>query len=207
MKGLLYKEFLSLKKHSNVLILLLALYFITSVFSQEVSFFAGFSAMAAVIVTFSAFTYDNYANWNCYALSLPLSRKNLVQGRYLFSLIAVSVCLLLNLACGGVILLFSKESVSLLLFSSLAVTGVSLLLIALILPIAFRFGVDRGRIYAVIIALCIVGAMLAVQNYIDASGNLTAILGRLLPLAPLLLACILFLSYRLSCRICSKKEY
>ena len=91
MKGLLYKEFLSLKKYLNALGLLLVLYFGISVYSREVSFFAGFSAMAAVIVTFSAFTYDNYANWDRYALSLPLSRKNLVQGRYLFALIIVAV--------------------------------------------------------------------------------------------------------------------
>ena len=54
MKGLLYKEFLSLKKYLNALGLLLVLYFGISVYSREVSFFAGFSAMAAVIVTFSA---------------------------------------------------------------------------------------------------------------------------------------------------------
>lgn len=138
MKGLLYKEFLSLKKYLNALGLLLVLYFGISVYSREVSFFAGFSAMAAVIVTFSAFTYDNYANWDRYALSLPLSRKNLVQGRYLFALIIVAVCLILNLVCGGIILLFSQEPISLLIYSSLAVAGVSLLLISLIMPIAFR---------------------------------------------------------------------
>ena len=49
MKGLLYKEFLSLKKYLNALGLLLVLYFGISVYSREVSFFAGFSAMAAVI--------------------------------------------------------------------------------------------------------------------------------------------------------------
>ena len=207
MKGLLYKEFLSLKKYLNALGLLLVLYFGIRVYSREVSFFAGFSAMAAVIVTFSAFTYDNYANWDRYALSLPLSRKNLVQGRYLFALIIVAVCLILNLVCGGIILLFSQEPISLLIYSSLAVAGVSLLLISLIMPIAFRFGVDRGRIYAVVIALCIVGAMVAAQNYLYALDRLIAMLDRLLPLVPFLLAAVVFISYRLSGRICSKKEY
>ncbi len=207
MKGLLYKEFLSLKKYLHALVLLLVLYFGISVYSGEVSFFAGFSAMAAVIVTFSAFTYDTYANWDRYALSLPLSRRDLVQGRYLFALSTVAICFLLNLACGGIILLFSKESFSLLLYSSFAVAGVSLLLISFIMPIAFRFGVDRGRIYAVVIALCIVGVMIAAQNYAYALDRLLALLDRLLLLIPLLLAALVFFSYRLSCRICSKKEY
>lgn len=207
MKGLLYKEFLSLKKYLNALLLLFILYFGISLYSREVSFFAGFSAMAAVIVVFSAFTYDNYANWNCYALSLPLSRKKLVQGRYLFALITIAVCLALNLVCGGLILLFSRQSLSLLLYSALAVASVSLLLVSLIMPIAFRFGVDRGRIYTVIITLCIVGSMAAVQSYEHQLARILAFLHRLLPLLPLCLALIVFASYRLSCRVCNKKEY
>ena len=141
------------------------------------------------------------------ARGIAPSRKNLVQGRYLFALIIVAVCLILNLVCGGIILLFSQEPISLLIYSSLAVAGVSLLLISLIMPIAFRFGVDRGRIYAVVIALCIVGAMVAAQNYLYALDRLIAMLDRLLPLVPFLLAAVVFISYRLSCRICSKKEY
>ena len=47
MKGLLYKEFLSLKKYLNALGLLLVLYFGISVYSREVSFFAGFSVSSS----------------------------------------------------------------------------------------------------------------------------------------------------------------
>lgn len=207
MKGLLYKEFLSLKKYLNALLLLLILYLGVSIYSKEVSFLAGFSAMAAVIVVFSSFTYDNYANWNCYALSLPLSRKRLVQGRYLFSLITIAVCLLVNLVCGGLILLYSHQPASIVLDSSLAVTGISLLLVSLIIPIAYQFGVDRGRIYVAIIAFCIVAMSTVVQNNLSVIDRLISTFNSFLLFLPLFLALVVLLSYQISCHICQNKEY
>ena len=207
MKGLLYKEFLSLKKYLNALLLLLILYLGVSIYSKEVSFLAGFSAMAAVIVVFSSFTYDNYANWNCYALSLPLSRKRLVQGRYLFSLITIAVCLLVNLVYGGLILLYSHQPASIVLDSSLAVTGISLLLVSLIIPIAYRFGVDRGRIYVAIIAFCIVAMSTVVQNNLSVIDRLISTFDSFLLFLPLFLALVVLLSYQISYHICQSKEY
>ena len=94
MSGLLLKEFLSAKKYLRSLAGLLFLYIGLSLVWKNVSFLTGVSALVSVMIGFSSFSFDVQSKWDCYALSLPVRRKDVVKSRYLFSLICVGVGLL-----------------------------------------------------------------------------------------------------------------
>lgn len=207
MKGLLCKELFSLKKYLSTLLLLLAAYFVLSLFTKEVSFLSGLSALVCVMVGYSLFTYDNYAHWDGYALSLPVSRKKLVASRYLFVLVVSVCCFCLSFLCGALIVVITGQGFGPLLFSLLAVTGVSLALSALVLPIAYRFGVEKGRLYLMVVMLAFVCVMMMSGDFSYALQRLSGLLSSALCLVPLALAALLYGSYRLSCHFYEKKEF
>lgn len=207
MKGLLCKELFFMKKYLSTLLLLLAVYFGISIVTREVTFLSGLSAIVCVMIGYSLFTYDNYANWDSYALSLPVSRKKLVTSRYLFVLLVALACFCLSLLCGTLIVLATGQPLAPLLFSLLSVTGISLVLVSFVLPIAYRFGVEKGRLYLMVVMIAFLCATMMSTDLSYALQRLYGLLSSALYLIPVALAALLYGSYRLSCHFYEKKEF
>ena len=88
MTGLLLKDALVLKKSLNTYLLLLAVYAVLTVTGLfSISFVAAFLEVIAMMLPMSAFAFDEQAHWDRYAAALPLSRRDLVAARYLFTLL------------------------------------------------------------------------------------------------------------------------
>ncbi|MFR4008521.1 MAG: ABC-2 transporter permease [Christensenellales bacterium] len=206
MSGLLLKEFLSAKKYLRSLAGLLFLYIGLSLVWKNVSFLTGVSALVSVMIGFSSFSFDVQSKWDCYALSLPVRRKDVVKSRYLFSLICVGVGLLYILIFGLLLVLITHESTRI-FFQSLLASSSCALFLSLILPVNYRFGAERGRILLAAIALVIVGLFTLTDRLFSNPPPLLVNYQTFLFLLALFSALVLYLSYRLSCAIYAKKEF
>ena len=87
MKGLLLKDIINLKQQGKIYIFIIAIWFAIAITSRDGNFFGGVMTMFTVLVPISAAAYDDKAKWDRYALTMPISRWDLVLSKYLLALI------------------------------------------------------------------------------------------------------------------------
>ena len=210
MKGLLIKDFLLLKRSAKLILLFLAVFCVTGTWSGNATFFASLAAVLCATTVNSTFSYDNLAKWEQFALSAPVSRRQLVGEKYVLALImtglAAVMCLLLI-----VINTFLPNGQSPLELAALcfSVLGGSFLMISLMIPLTIRFGNENGRIVLMVSMAVVFGVLFAGVNLLYGEGGVTfpawssyAAWG-----VPVLLILLFYVSYRISCAIVEKKEY
>ena len=209
MSGLIWKDLLVLRRSVRVYLLLVVFYAlmaVTGVWDESV--FGGISALLVTILPLNCFSWDNLARWDTYALTLPLTRRQVVGARYLVTLLIAAAALVLTLGLGLLASLFNRE---LDLFSLGAGAVICLLaaliLSAVLLPLLYRFGPEKARILLLVV---IAAGVLAVLGMVSLAER------QALPLpdaglwmaASLPAAAVLMLaaSFWLSCRIYGRKE-
>lgn len=161
-----------LKRDLDLMIPTLKIYGAIFAVMLAVAFFTsmglGFFAIYACIFTFSGmlglFSYDEANHWQAYAAAAPGGRRGQVEARYALSfLFSGGVTLVLLLAY-----LVSPDGWKL-MGISFFYGGVGLFYSAVALPLCYRFGVNRGRMLFLIIA--VLSAMLG------AAGSIAGIAG------------------------------
>jgi ABC-2 type transport system permease protein len=148
MKGLLLKDLLNLRKQARIILLFVGFYFVLGVINQNGDSFGGVVALLFAMLTVTALAYDERAGWDKYALTMPVSRRELVLSKYLLGVLLSGVAFLLNLIFQ---LVFVSAGLVDGLLISLALFGVGLFFLAMMLPINFKWGVEKGRILMMIV--------------------------------------------------------
>ena len=178
MKGLLRKDVYVLFQASRAQLLIVLLFLVISM-TMNNTLIAYMLALYAAMMPITVISLDERSRFDRFALALPWSRAQIVLSKYALSLAAACLAALSYLA--GVLTLGS------------AVNGgitIGTLLPALMLPFVFRFGVDKGRMWIMLITIAFgVGAGLLSMDEGSAvsqlANRLTALPLWLLPLAGL----------------------
>jgi hypothetical protein len=208
-KGLLIKDLLVLRKTGRIFLMLIGLYLVMSIFMH--TDMGPMMVFICGMLSISTFAYDEQAKWDGYALTMPVSKRDLVLSKYV---VAIILCFV-GAVAGAVLSVASKLNAPLINWNSILITsGVALcasyLFNSLALPLLYKFGAEKSRVvllacYAVpLIAASLVlnelekssGALLRLQSLL----NLGAIL------LPFVTIAVLFLSYRISLHIFNKKD-
>ena len=217
MKGLILKDLLILKNlMRNILFAMLA-FVLLSVMMKNY-YYAGFIIpFYIVMLIISVFSYDELNNSNGYIITLPFSRKTIVKARYILSLINIGIALLIGLLLSLIIPLLNSDITFMSIFLSMCATvGGVIIVISLLIPFFYKFGVQKGRmmLFIVIIGLSLVigtvfalfeNAKLPIANFINNIASLhypIIIVGIIL-----LILFVLYISYRISCKVYQKKEF
>ena len=210
MKGLLIKD-LSYIKQSK---LLQTAGLITLIFA-----FAGGNMVTTYLAVMSAsmlqttFTYDEYKGGMKYILTLPVTRKQYVQSKFLLAGLLGFAGTVFGLAVNAVVSLIKGGSMLEVQAIALLFAGVMvmvLLLTAIYIPLLLKFGVERGRLMAfmmmIILAVTIAIGAIVLIDVLDrlTSGTEAAILFGIPVLG---IAAIFAGSYFVSLRIMEKKEW
>ncbi len=129
------------------------------------------SAMSPFIVLFSLVAYDDLKGWESFRASLPVSRRDMVLGRYL-SVLSVSLfcaCLAVlagfvigNIALGfpgdeGIVSSFAMQSDYLaLIFTGVVCFSLLIALVSFSFPIIMKYGLTKGtRLFPLLLVLLI----------------------------------------------------
>ena len=216
MTGLIWKDFLVMRKALKSYVLLIGIYILLAYLDFfDYSFIITFIQVILAVLPISAFAYDEQAKWDRYAMSLPLGRRWVVGARYLFVLGLTLFTVAAGLA-GTALLYLVHQADPLEMFVTLMVsTAIGLLIPTILLPLSYKLGAERARpyLYAIIFIPIIAVVLLAKAGVLDMSMLKgmdllapVALAGgaALLPLAGL---AGLLVSYLISCRVVAGKEY
>lgn len=217
MTGLIVKDMLvskrSLKAYFGIMIFYAVLTFM-GVF--DIAFVTAFVSVMLIMLPIGAFSYDEAAKWDRYAMALPLGRRAVVGARYCFTLLVTLVSLALAALAGVAVSVTGQGSLFEVMVSAFTTLAAGLLIGDILLPLCYKLGAERARPYLyTIIFIPVIVLFLAFRMgvHIDTSGLdrlLQSSPGALLALSslPLLAAlALMFVSYLISCRITAGKEY
>ena len=212
MGGLIYKDFCLIKTTGKLLLLMIAVFGITGIAQGQASFFTSMITMMMLILPINCFSYDQMAGWDVFAASSSISRKKTVAARYIVILLMAAISLALSTLFGWCTSLLHPE-ISLMenVISAVSALTVGLIMVGVMLPIVYKFGVEKSRIAMMLIFLIPFAAILLLgQLATIGTMSLPSIPERTVELAVYLAvpaALLLYgLSYLLSSSIYSRKE-
>ena len=194
MKGLLYKDWLMLKKYCRVYLLVLIVFLVISVSAEESIFFSVYLMVLSSVLGVTLVSYDEKSGWERYCDTLPCPRELRVNEKYVFSLILMGA-------------VFAALTVSQVLH--MQITGSSGREASLTLLNAFICGLfTQGRIIYFVVIFAMVGLESGAVKFVqELSPEMTAqLFGSWLVSALPVLALLIFLgSWRLSLRLYRKR--
>lgn len=197
MKGLLMKDLLNLKQTIRVWALLLALFIVIGFAQQSPVYISSMLTVMVLLLPVNALAYDENCKWDAYALTMPVTRRDLALSKYLLALAGAGAMALLSAVCALMMGATPDEVLS--TIGLLLAAG--LCMISIMLPLLFRFGVQKGRMVMIVVVLLPVALTVMFPEVFPVA--LSADTGWLFLAALVLLAC----SALASVRVCEHKEY
>ena len=198
-----------LKKSARVFIALTGLYLAIAIFLHTdfgvlISFIMG-------MLTITSFAYDEQAKWDAYALTMPVSKQDMVLAKYVLAVF-------LGIAGGlmGILLsvaaAFGQGAVDIL--TILQNTGIAVcatyVFSSIALPLVYKLGSEKSRM---VLMLCYAAPILLGTIIINMLEEATVTMPQLLSAAhtaalilPIFTVIAFVLSYRLSLSIFTKKD-
>ena len=209
MKGLLLKDWFVIWKQCRYLLFVPAVFLAVSALSDDSQFFAIFAFLLSAMYPMTVMGLDEQSKWERYALTMPFRRRDLVLSKYLLSFCSLFLYGVLYLL---LVLLFKHDPEAMKVSVMLTSVGISIgiLYSALAYPFLFKLGMEKGRIwYLILIAVvCGNGAALAAMLGDEISLNLLLTwLDCLLLILPLAALSLFGLSAFLSIKLYESREF
>ncbi len=203
MKGLLIKDLINLKKQGMIIGVLILFYAVLGFWTHDSSMIGAIMAVLAAKMPITAMAYDEKAKWDKYALSMPVSRRDIVLEKFLLGVLFSVAVFLVNIAFN--LFVNNGESLKEMVLISGGLSALALVYMSLVMPILFRFGVEKGRLLMMILLF---GATGLITFLSINSGNLPSAqtLDLAAKLSPVVVIAVLSLSFLLSLKIYTKKE-
>lgn len=153
MIGLILKDLFTLTRQALMYIVFIAVFSLMPGYNM-----ASFAVIMACMMPMTALAYDERSHWDRLAASMPYTTAQLVLSKYLMGL----MLMLCSVALGIIALPLQRlvnPDVSLpeLLSVSLGALGAGMLIQGVLLPVMFRFGTEKARLFM----LVLMGAVLA----------------------------------------------
>lgn len=162
----------------------------------------------------STFAYDDRCDWAKYAVVMPISRNELVAGKYaMLTLLVVggmAVSFLASLVSNAITgqIPLNQSGLQELLISTLAALVFALVYGSIAIPLILRFGAEQGRILLLVALLVPVAVCFAVYQVGKWLGIVLTDQGVVLLVCGAAVAALVWMavSYRISCGIFAKQE-
>lgn len=210
MLGLIKKDFLLIKANLKSMVIIFIVYLILAFQGTfDVTFVI---PLIGIMLFISTFSYDDFNNWNSYAVTLPDGRRNVVRAKYIASIILTVVLGAVALAIGIGISYTKTNGINLneIISSLMGTVLSSVIIIALLYPIVFKFGATNGRIILFAVVFGIVGIGALISNFVDMTSVINMINGLdnySLIAIPIISIILLGISYLISNKIYQSKEF
>ena len=209
MRGLLIKDYRLLWNQRRTLGIMMLIWAIVVFTNTNPAFAVSYLIFSCSILAINTVSYDQHENGIIFLLSLPISRKQYVQEKYLLLLINLMAAVLIS-----VLFIWLPGNIE--GIEVMFLIGVVVLVISVMLPVSLIFGEEKGRL--VIIAfgavICIVGVWsekLAQMTGIDIDHMLDVFFSQkamYLNLECILVCiCALVISYGIASTHMVRKEY
>ena len=202
MKALLRKDLYVLSTTLKSTLLLWMIFPLVALFSPENSSFILYTGLIAGTLSSTLISYEEREKWPMFVGTLPISKKQVVTARYAFTLLMIIAATLI----GAVIFLTyvlrgSPEYASPALLVQNFAT--SLLMPSLLLPVTYRFGVEKGRYFVMFV---IIFVAIGSQQFVSQFSNISNLAGYFAPMMIIVSLALFAASYALSVKWYTAKE-
>lgn len=219
MKGFMIKDFKLMKNQGRLMLVfcfLVFLFVVTGI--SDASFLVSALPFVISIFAMTTLSYDDLDNGMAFLMTLPITRKEYVKGKYLIAvLVGGGVWILCSILGMGYERISNPGGNLVELFGLCLGSGLFLsLFLGMLIPIQVKFGSEKGRVilygsFCLLIGLVYVGSRLLSDLSVDLQG-VYAFLNTIpawawflaLAAAIVLIFCI---SYWICVRIMEKKEF
>ena len=211
MKGLLLKDAYQMWYYTRMIILAAVAMMLVGVFymKEGSNFFMLYGGLLLGIQPMTLLAYDQSGRFSAYSAALPVTKEQIVGGKYLIGLCGMALAELLSMAAlAAAQLLWGTVTVQITVATLLQVAMLTLLGNMILLPLTYRFGYEKAK-YVYYLSI---GVLASLMGYFVSSGDSAySILpahGSLLVLAVVLAAVLALyaLSWRLSVAWYGKAE-
>ena len=210
MLGLIKKDFLLIKANLKSMVIIFIVYLMLAFQGTfDITFIV---PLIGIMLFISTFSYDDFNNWNSYAVTLPDGRKNVVKAKYIASIILTVILGVATLAIGVGISYIKTNGINLdeTIASLMGTMLSSVIIISLLYPIVFKFGATNGRIILFAVVFGVIGIVTLIAQFVDMTSIVNAI-SRLdncsFIAIPVISVILLGISYLISNRIYQHKEF
>lgn len=167
MKGLLKKDLAILFCNKAMLIAALVVFMgVAFMGSGGGQFIVAYMAVFVPIVTNSTISYDDMDHGMAYLMTLPITRRQYVYSKYLFSAGIGLICWIFSCMMGTLsnVLHKSQGEPGEWLFLCLLSLGILIFSAGFIIPVQLKFGAEKAKVAGLIIMIGVVGAVWLIGN-------------------------------------------
>lgn len=152
MNGLILKDLYNLKGSLKSIIIIIAAFAVIFIPQGEGIPYISMMVFVSASWSLATMSMDESVNWNKYALTLPLERKDIVRGKYeLLLLLSIAgtaagfiVCAVANYITGEIPL----QDIALI---TVIIASLGIAFTSLSFPVIFKYGAEKGRILMVLL--------------------------------------------------------
>lgn len=172
MKGILLKDFYNLNGQLKMYAFFPLFGLLMAYLQHSAIIMIFMIGILIVTVPMSAFAYDDMADFSTYALTMPITRKDLVLSKYVLSFLITLVCGIVAMVAEVILLqlfggaYFDDATLQDASLYTLVYMCVMNMVNCILLPLNFKFGTEKGRIFFFLIFFGIGGAGYAL-NYLS----------------------------------------
>ena len=164
MKGLLVKDLLMMRQHIFLTLVIILVYAFVAVTANGMAeVFSFITIFLGIFFPVNTLAYDDKAHWDRLALSMPVSRTTVILSKYLLSLGFMVV-----LSAVSLFFIWAIQKGAVTTEDFLGVAGVLALgvtLVSIMLPLMFKFGVEKARIIIFLVAILPVLASMLISKF------------------------------------------
>ncbi len=169
MKGLLIKEFYSVKTLAKQYLVVIVAMGVWCGFVKNASFFPVIMSMYGAMMILTSMSYDEVVHFDKFEMTLPLSRSQVVISKYLLLGILVLIGGAVGMA-GDVLIRTAVSGIKGELWedfiSLCAVAAFFFFSFSVLLPVTFKMGVEKARMVLVVIYFLLFGGLYAVASFL-----------------------------------------
>ncbi len=164
MKGLLLKDAYQMWCYTRWIILASIAMMLVGVFSMKdgSNFFMLYSGLMLGMLPMTLLAYDQNSRFSAYCTALPVTKEQLVGGKYLIGLCGMALAELLSMAAlAAAQLLWGTVTVQITVATLLQVAMLTLLGNMILLPLTYRFGYEKAK-YVYYLSIGMLGSLMGI---------------------------------------------
>lgn len=214
MKSLILKDLFNIGHNTKSMLFILVVFAVALIPFSGVESYILVCAILCSMMIVTTFSFDDNSKWTRYSMIMPVSKKDLVAGKFIVLAIFCAIGSLFGLIVGfigGLItnkIAFNLLGVGELLFLTLVAWVISLIFGSMSIPLVFKFGAEKGRVLLLVSFLIPAGICFGIYQILVMLGigltDQTVFI--LLCCSPLLALVWCYVMYSISYRIFAKQE-
>ena len=176
MKSLILKDLFNIGHNAKSMLFILVVFAVALIPFSDVEGYIFVCAILCSMMIVTTFSFDDNSKWTRYAMIMPVSKKELVVGKFVVLAIFCAVGSLFGLVIGSISgfamrkITFDFAGIGELLFLALAAWVISLIFGSMSIPLVFKFGAEKGRVLLLVSFLIPAGICFGIYQFLTILG-------------------------------------